>query len=241
MDRPVSLALRERLDKLDWPAIRASLHRQGYAKTPAILTTAECETVRTLYDQPQRFRSKIIMQRHGFGEGEYQYFSYPLPPMVTGLRNRLYEGLAPVARDWAVHIGIDHSIPDRLEDFLTICHAHGQPRPTPLILKYGSGDYNRLHQDIYGDVVFPLQAAIILSDKHGDFTGGEFILTEQRPRMQSRCHSLSPELGEMIIFATRYRPAQGTRRTYRVNMRHGVSPVLTGNRYTLGIIFHDAT
>ena len=240
MDMPVLPPLSGRLEALDWAKIRSSLHARGYALTPVILTDMECQSIRSLYEHPVHFRSKVIMKRHGFGEGEYQYFSYPLPPMVTELRNALYEKLAPVAQAWAPHIGIDHAIPDQFEDFLPVCNGRGQLRPTPLILKYGPDDYNCLHQDLYGDVVFPIQAAIMLSAKGGDYQGGEFVLTEQRPRMQSRCHALSPALGEMIIFSTRYRPVQGVKRTYRVNMRHGVSPILSGERYTLGIIFHDA-
>lgn len=225
---------------LDWAAIATDLNTQGFAQTGAVLDANACRALATLYDDDRRFRSTVVMARHGFGRGEYRYFGQPLPRVVATLRRAFYPRLAPIARSWSGSIGIDHPIPDRLDDFLTLCRDAGQTRPTPLILRYGPGDHNRLHQDLYGEVVFPIQVAIALSRPGEDFTGGEIVLTEQRPRMQSQAHVLTPGQGEAVIFTTRYRPVQGSRGTYRVNMRHGVATVRSGRRFTLGLIFHDA-
>lgn len=231
----------DRVAALDWAAIATDLNAQGFAQTGTVLDADACRALAALYDDDRRFRSTVVMARHGFGRGEYRYFANPLPKQVVALRRALYPRLAPIAQAWADAIGITHPIPDRLDDFLTLCDAAGQTRPTPLILRYGPGDYNRLHQDLYGEVVFPIQVAIALSRPGTDFTGGEIVLTEQRPRMQSQAHVLTPRQGEAVIFTTRYRPVPGSRGTYRVNMRHGVATVRSGQRLTLGIIFHDAT
>ena len=224
---------------LDWPRIAADLNAQGWAMTGPLLTPATCEVLQTLYDQPERFRSRIVMQRHGFGQGEYQYFADPLPDPLPRLRARLYEGLAPVADDWAARLGRP-GFPAQLDELTARCRAAGQTRPTSLMLRYGPGDYNRLHQDLYGDLVFPLQAAILLSDP-AEFEGGEFVLVEQKPRSQSQAHVVPLKQGQAVIFAVRERPVAGTRGDYRVQMRHGVSTVRAGRRMTLGLIFHDAS
>lgn len=223
---------------LDWPRIAADLNAWGWAMTGSLLTPATCEALQTLYDQPERFRSRIVMQRHGFGQGEYQYFAEPLPDPLPRLRAQLYEGLAPIADDWAARLGRP-GFPAQLEELTARCRAAGQTRPTSLMLRYGPGDYNRLHQDLYGDLVFPLQAAILLSDP-AEFEGGEFVLVEQKPRSQSQAHVVPLKQGQAVIFAVRERPVAGTRGDYRVQMRHGVSTVRAGRRITLGLIFHDA-
>lgn len=223
---------------LDWPRIAADLNAQGWATAGPLLTPATCEALQALYDHPERFRSRIVMQRHGFGQGEYQYFADPLPDPLPRLRARLYEGLAPIADDWARRMG-QPGFPAQLEELTARCRAAGQTRPTSLMLHYGPGDYNRLHQDLYGELVFPLQAAILLSDPV-EFEGGEFILVEQKPRSQSQAHVVPLQQGQAVIFAVRERPVAGTRGDYRVQMRHGVSTVRAGKRMTLGLIFHDA-
>ena len=223
---------------LDWPRIAADLNAWGWAMTGSLLTPATCEALQTLYDQPERFRSRIVMQRHGFGQGEYQYFANPLPDPLPRLRARLYEGLAPIANDWATRLGRP-GFPAQLEELTARCRGAGQTRPTSLMLRYGPGDYNRLHQDLYGDLVFPLQTAILLSDP-AEFEGGEFVLVEQKPRSQSQAHVVPLKQGQAVIFAVRERPVAGTRGDYRVQMRHGVSAVRAGKRMTLGLIFHDA-
>lgn len=223
---------------LDWPRIAADLNAQGWALTGPLLTPATCETLQTLYDQTERFRSRIVMQHHGFGQGEYQYFADPLPDPLPRLRARLYEGLSPIADDWATRMGRP-GFPGQLDELTARCRAAGQTRPTSLMLRYGPGDYNRLHQDLYGDLVFPLQAAILLSDP-AEFEGGEFVLVEQKPRSQSQAHVVPLKQGQAVIFAVRERPVAGTRGDYRVQMRHGVSTVRAGKRMTLGLIFHDA-
>ncbi|RYZ32649.1 MAG: proline hydroxylase, partial [Myxococcaceae bacterium] len=201
----------------------------------------ECEALALLYDVEDAFRSRVVMARHGFGRGEYQYFEYPLPEVVSELRTALYPWLAPIANRWNTAMGIDVRYPDVHADFLARCHAAGQARPTPLLLRYGPEDYNCLHQDLYGEHVFPLQVALLLSEPERDFTGGEFVLSEQRPRMQSRPEVVPLRQGDAVVFAVHHRPVQGTRGTYRVNLRHGVSRVRSGQRHTAGIIFHDAT
>ncbi|WCM29925.1 2OG-Fe(II) oxygenase [Sphingomonas sp. QA11] len=207
---------------------------------PGLLSAAECDATAALYGPGPAFRSHVVMARHGFGQGEYRYFAYPLPPLVAGLRGALYPRLAPIANRWNERMGIDVRFPGDHAAFLDRCHEAGQSRPTPLLLRYGAGDYNCLHQDLYGEHVFPLQVAILLSAPGEDFTGGEFVLTEQRPRMQSRAEVVPLARGDAVVFAVNQRPHRGTRGDYRVALRHGVSKVRTGHRHTLGIIFHDA-
>jgi hypothetical protein len=223
-----------------WQAVEGQLDDLGYATVPALLSAAECQAVAAMYAEPARFRSRIVMQRHSFGQGEYQYFAYPLPEIVERLRQAAYPQLAPIANRWRQMLGQAGSFPDDLAAYLAQCHAAGQHRPTPLLLKYGPNDYNRLHQDLYGPLNFPMQMAILLSRTGQDFQGGEFALTEQRPRAQSRVEVVPLNQGDAVIFAVNHRPVQGTRGPYRVTMRHGVSRVRAGERYTLGIIFHDA-
>jgi hypothetical protein len=223
-----------------WAVTTATLNRHGSAVLPQLLSAQECESVARLYADARRFRSRVLMQRHGFGQGEYQYFSYPLPDIVAQLRATLYPRLVGVANAWNQAMGIDLRYPAAHAEFLAHCHAAGQQRPTPLLLQYGPGDYNCLHQDLYGEHVFPVQVAVLLSRPGEDFTGGEFVLTEQRPRMQSRPEVVPLAQGDAVVFAVHHRPVQGSRGFYRVNMRHGVSTVRSGHRHTLGIIFHDA-
>jgi uncharacterized protein len=237
MHDPTTLA--PRIDALDWAGITRNLDADGYATTGPLLTPAECAALVESYDE-DRFRSRVIMARHGFGKGEYKYFTDPLPATVAGLRERFYPRLAPIARAWAKPLGLETAFPDALDDFRRICREAGQAKPTPLLLRYGAGDYNCLHQDLYGAVVFPLQLTLLLSDAAADFDGGDFVLVEQRPRMQSRAEVVRLGQGEAVIFAVRHRPVAGTRGTYRVNLRHGVSRVTRGLRFTLGVIFHDA-
>jgi hypothetical protein len=216
------------------------LNAWGCANLHFLLNSAECSAIGELYSTETPFRSHIHMARHGFGKGEYKYFAYPLPETVTALRQGLYPLLAPVANEWNERMGIDTRFPDEHTDYLDQCHSSGQARPTPLLLQYEKGDFNCLHQDVYGEKLFPLQVAILLSEPGTDFAGGEFVLTEQRPRMQSRVEVMPLQQGDAVVFAVRNRPVQGTRGTYRVNMRHGVSRLRRGTRHTLGIIFHDA-
>lgn len=229
----------ESLAAVDWARVEQDLAGQGWANCGPILSADERSQLVSSYDENSLFRSKVVMARHGFGRGEYQYFRYPLPPLVSDLRAQLYERLVPIANGWRSMLG-EPSLPTTLREFIAHCHAAGQERPTPLMLRYGPGDYNCLHQDLYGDLAFPLQVAILLSEPGGNFTGGEFVLTEQRPRMQSRVHVVPLQAGEAVVFAVNQRPVRGARGPYRVAMRHGVSPVRTGHRHTLGIIFHDA-
>jgi hypothetical protein len=229
-----------RFAAVDWRAVEADLDARGCAVIPSLVTPPECEGLRGLYADADRFRSKVVMSRHGFGKGEYQYLAYPLPPIVEELRTHAYPQLAPIANSWNAAMGIDVRFPDEHAEFLARCHAAGQVRPTPLLLQYGAGDYNCLHQDLYGEHVFPLQLAVLLSTPGEDFTGGEFVLTEQRPRMQSRVEVVPLSRGDAVVFAVNQRPVQGTRGTYRVALRHGVSRLRSGHRHTLGVIFHDA-
>ncbi len=232
--------LTERLAALDWKAIARSLDESGQATTGPLLTTPECEALVSVYDDDSLFRSRIVMARHGFGSGEYQYFAYPLPEVVAELRGSLYPPLARLANVWAARMGKGADFPLEHVEFLARCHTAGQTRPTPLLLKYGSGDYNCLHQDLYGPTVFPIQVAFLLSAPGVDFTGGEFVMVEQRPRMQSRPEVVALAQGEGVIFAVNERPVAGTKGDYRVKMRHGVSRLRSGHRHTLGVIFHDA-
>ena len=217
------------------------LDGQGCALVEGLLTPSDCDELAQLYGREEMFRSRVVMAKHGFGRGEYKYFDYPLPAIVAELRASFYPRLVPVANRWNDAMGIEVTYPDDHASFVERCHAAGQVRPTPLLLGYGEGDYNCLHQDLYGEHVFPLQVAILLSQPERDFTGGEFVMTEQRPRMQSRPMVLPLRQGDAVVFAVHHRPVQGTRGVYRVNLRHGVSRVRSGRRHTLGIIFHDAT
>jgi hypothetical protein len=226
---------------VDWVALAAELDGQGCAVLPSLLTPQQCRQLAAGYADAAQFRSRVVMARHGFGRGEYQYFRYPLPALVATLRSALYGPLAAIANRWQQALGLAPRFPAEHADFLARCHAAGQQRPTPLLLQYGPGDYNCLHQDLYGEHVFPLQAAILLSQPGRDFDGGEFVLTEQRPRMQSRVEVVPLQQGDCVIFAVAQRPLAGTRGPYRVSMRHGVSRLRHGQRHTLGIIFHDAT
>lgn len=229
-----------RLAVCDWAAVSAALHTHGYAMLGALLTPQECAALAGLYHVEDVFRSRVMMARHGFGQGEYKYFAYPLPEPVASLRQALYPPLASIANGWNAALGIAIRYPDTHAAFLARCHAAGQTRPTPLLLHYGAGDYNCLHQDTYGEHLFPLQVTLLLSTPGQDFTGGEFVLTEQRPRRQSRVAVVPLAQGDGVIFPTQYRPVQGTRGMSRVFLRHGVSQVHSGQRSTLGIIFHDA-
>jgi len=230
----------ERVKDLDWERIVHDLDVQGNAIIERLITSAECDKLAQLYPKDRIFRSRVLMAQHGFGRGEYKYFSYPLPDMVNDLRTAIYPRLVPIANRWNSAMGIDILYPEKYADFITRCHNAGQLKPTPLLLQYGPGDYNCLHQDLYGEHIFPLQVTILLSEPGHDFTGGEFVLTEQRPRMQSRPEVVPLRQGDALIFAVHHRPVQGTRGSYRVNLRHGVSRVRSGRRHTVGIIFHDA-
>ena len=229
-----------RLSRLDWQAIHALLDEQGWATIPSLLSHEECDATAGLYGPGDMFRSHVVMARHGFGRGEYRYFAYPLPSLILDLRTEIYGRLVDVANSWQRRLGQAPTFPLQHSEFLACCHAAGQNRPTPLLLSYGADDYNCLHQDIYGDLVFPLQIAVLLSAPGEAFSGGEFVLTEQRPRMQSRVTVVPLGRGDAVIFAVNQRPQRGTRGDYRVAMRHGVSRVRSGERRTLGIIFHDA-
>jgi hypothetical protein len=235
-----AMSIDSRLDAYSWSSISEHLDAHGWAMVKNLLTTSECQAVAGLYADDHRFRSHIVMARHGFGRGEYKYFTYPLPDTVADLRTALYPRLTPIANRWNASMGIAVRYPDAHPDFLARCHKAGQTRPTPLLLQYGEGDFNALHQDLYGEHVFPLQVAILLSEPDKDFTGGEFVLTEQRPRMQSRAEVVPLRRGDGVVFAVHNRPVPGTRGTYRVNLRHGVSRLRSGHRHTVGVIFHDA-
>jgi hypothetical protein len=231
----------ERVDAFDWQRIARNLDQQGNAMMEQLLSPEECRAIASLYLNDDVFRSRVVMERLGFGRGEYKYFRYPLPDLLSELRAAIYPHLVPVANRWNEAMGIDVRYPGKHADFVERCHKAGQTRPTPLLLQYGVDDYNCLHQDIYGEHVFPLQLAILLSNPGADFTGGEFVMTERRPRMQSRPMVVPLRQGEGVVFAVHNRPVQGTRSTYRVNLRHGVSRIRSGRRHTVGIIFHDAT
>lgn len=236
----MSVSIADRLTRLDWAEIGTALDERGFALTRALLSPSECADLRVLYTDPARFRSRVDMARYRFGVGEYKYFSEPLPPIVQEMRERMYPPLAAIANRWeaALKTRVRHAAD--LAGLLALCTRRGQRKPTPLLLRYGAGGYNCLHQDLYGEVVFPLQLTVLLSGRGRDFEGGEFLLVEQRPRAQSRGSVAHLEQGEAVIFTTRYRPAAGARGHYRVSMRHGVSRVLSGERYTLGVIFHNA-
>jgi uncharacterized protein len=230
-----------RVKSLDWERVSKDLDAQGCAMIEGLITPEECDALAGLYPVDGIFRSRVVMGQHGFGRGEYQYFSYPLPDIIAGLRTAIYPHLAPIANRWNAAMGIDVRYPEKHADYIARCHDAGQLRPTPLLLQYGADDYNCLHQDLYGEHVFPLQVTILLSEPERDFTGGEFVLTEQRPRMQSRPEVVPLRQGDAVVFAVHHRPVQGARGVYRVNLRHGVSRVRSGHRHAVGIIFHDAT
>ena len=224
----------------DWARASQELDARGNVRVAGLLTARECQALTALYAAEGPFRSRVVMAKHGFGRGEYKYFAYPLPQLVAELREAFYPHLAPIANRWNEALGIEVRFPKSHAEFLKRCHVAGQVRPTPLLLQYGADDFNCLHQDLYGEHVFPLQVAVLLSQPEDDFTGGEFVITEQRPRMQSRPEVVPLQRGDGVIFAVHHRPVQGTRGVYRVNLRHGVSRVRSGHRHTLGVIFHDA-
>lgn len=232
--------LAQRVGWVDWAEIARDLDARGHARIPALLDEADCRAIAALYDRRDGFRSRVVMGRHGFGSGEYRYFDHPLPDTVARLRETLYPSLAPIADRWNDAMGLGVRYPRTHAEFIARCHEAGQTRPTPLLLRYDAGDYNCLHQDLYGEHVFPLQVAILLSQPGRDFEGGEFVLTQQRPRMQSRVDVVPLQQGDAVVFAVHQRPVRGTRGTYRVTLRHGVSCVRSGRRHTLGIVFHDA-
>jgi hypothetical protein len=242
MTRPAAktVSAEGRVGAFDWSRIEGDLASQGSAMLEELLSPGECREIAALYPEDGRFRSRVVMGRHGFGRGEYKYFAYPLPDLIEGLRTALYPRLAPIANHWNELMRIEVRYPASHADFLERCHAAGQTRPTPLLLQYDAGDYNCLHQDLYGELAFPLQVAILLSEPGRDHTGGEFVLTEQRPRMQSRAEVVPLRQGDAVAFAVHHRPVSGAKGHYRVNLRHGVSRVRSGRRHTLGIIFHDA-
>ena len=227
-------------DAIDWGRVSQDLDAYGSAVVERLLSPEECRDLIALYPVEDLFRSRVVMARHGFGRGEYKYFQYPLPDTIAGLRTAVYPRLAPIANRWNEAMGMDVRYPEEHADFIARCHEAGQRKPTPLLLRYEAGDYNCLHQDVYGEHVFPLQLAILLSEPGRDFTGGEFVMTEQRPRMQSRAEVVPLRQGDGVVFAVHHRPVRGSRGVYRVNLRHGVSRVRSGHRHTVGIIFHDA-
>lgn len=240
LERATSEDIGERIDALDWADLEAQLDSYGCATAPALLSRDECETLAALYDRDGIFRSRVVMERHGFGRGEYKYFAYPLPETLEGARRAVYPHLAPIANRWNEVMRIETRYPREHAAFIERCHRAGQTRPTPLLLRYVPGDFNCLHQDLYGEHVFPIQMAILLSAPGRDFAGGEFVMTEQRPRMQSRVEAVPLSQGDAVFFAVHHRPVQGTRGPYRVNMKHGVSRLRSGRRHMLGVIFHDA-
>jgi hypothetical protein len=234
------MRVQDRIGAYDWSRVAADLDAQGWTVLDELLAPDDCAALSGLYAEEAGFRSRVVMGRHGYGQGEYRYFAYPLPPLVAAMREAFYPRLAPIAGGWNARLGIDIAYPAAHAGFLARCHAAGQTRPTPLLLQYGAGDYNCLHQDLYGEHVFPLQVAVLLSQPGEEFTGGEFVITEQRPRMQSRPCVVPLGRGDAVVFAVGQRPARGTRGDYRVAHRHGVSALRSGRRHTLGVIFHDA-
>jgi uncharacterized protein len=238
--RPKTPGIAERIAELDWRQIREAVNAEGFAALPAILSSEECASLIATYEMRERFRTRIEMARFRFGLGEYKYFAAPLPPLVAELRASLYPCVTPVANDWMKALRLRIRFPEKLDEFVEQCHRSGQTKPTPLLLRYDPGGYNCMHQDLYGEIAFPLQFTFMLSRYSADYTGGEFLLLEQRPRAQSRCDAIILEQGAAILFATRYRPVEGSRGFYRVNVRHGISRVRSGRRFALGIIFHDA-
>jgi uncharacterized protein len=232
--------LKQRIEKYDWDAVAANLNSYGCAVLERLLAPKECQSTAALYARDENFRSHVHMARHGFGKGEYKYFRYPLPAVLNALRPALYSHVVTVANEWNARMDVATRYPQQHADYLKLCHKSGQVRPTPLLLQYEVGDFNCLHQDLYGELAFPLQFTILLSQPGLDFTGGEFVLTEQRPRMQSRVEVVPLQQGDAVVFAVNSRPVQGSKGVYRVNLRHGVSRIRSGQRHTIGIIFHDA-
>jgi hypothetical protein len=235
-----SSSITTRIDSLPWADLQQSLHHQGFVSIPNVLSQAQCAQLIDAYDADETYRKTINMERYRFGSGEYKYYRYPLPELITELRESVYPHLAPVANQWAEELNLPTRYPATQLEMLNLSHTHGQTKPTVLILKYGPGGFNTLHQDLYGEVFFPMQMVFMLGQVDTDYTGGQFVLTEQIPRAQSKANVLTPGKGDMLLFTTNFRPVKGTRGYYRVNMKHGVSPVHTGHRHTLGIIFHDA-
>jgi hypothetical protein len=233
--------LTQKIASLDWQEITGKINENGFARVPGMLSAAQCQTLISHYDDAGRYRKVITMARYRFGLGEYKYFTYPLPAMVQTIRENIYPVLAPLANSWMKMLGLSERFPDSFPELQRLCHAHSQINPTPLILRYGKGGYNALHQDLYGEIFFPLQAVLFLNQPEEDYTGGEFVLVQQIPRAQSKAMVLRPMKGDLLIFTTNFRPAKGTRGYYRVGMKHGVSEVHEGERHTLGIIFHDAS
>jgi hypothetical protein len=235
------MELSQKLTQIDWPDVAESMNIKGYAVIPDILSAAECDDLKSGYSDTKLYRKTIVMEHHGYGLGEYKYFNYPLPRVVQQLREGAYPHIAPIANNWMQVLGIDKIFPASLSKLTTLCHQHNQLRPTPLILRYSTGGYNAMHQDLYGQIFFPMQLVVILNEQSIDYEGGEFVLVEQRPRMQSKAIVLKPRKGDVLLFTTNFRPVKGTKGYYRVNMKHGVSEVTKGRRHTLGIIFHDAS
>lgn len=229
-----------RTETINWGSITEDMHEKGYTVIPRFLVPAECEELKKDYSSPNIYRKTVVMERYRFGLGEYKYYNYPLPDIIRTIRESMYPKLARIANSWMNVLKIETRFPDTQDDLLTLCKANGQLKPTPLILKYGKGGYNTLHQDLYGDIYFPIQAVLFLTEPEEDFTGGEFVLVQQTPRAQSKAIVLQPKKGDLLVFTTNFRPVKGSKGYYRVNMKHGVSEVRSGQRYTLGIIFHDA-
>jgi Uncharacterized protein conserved in bacteria len=232
--------IQTKIESANWPRIAEDMHERGYAIIPGLLSNQQCSDLKKGYDDPVFYRKTVVMERYRFGSGEYKYFDYPLPVIVQTIRETIYPILAPIANDWMQVLKIDRKFPGTLPALLELSHQHNQIKPTPLILKYGQGGYNTLHQDLYGEIWFPLQTVLFLSDPDSDYTGGDFILLQQTPRAQSRALVLKPGKGDLLIFTTQFRPLKGSKGYYRANMKHGVSEVHSGERYTLGVIFHDA-
>lgn len=232
--------IKQRIEAIDWPNVSSSMNERGFALVPKLLTDAECDELIKGYDHPDLYRKKVVMERYRFGLGEYKYFKYPLPDLLQILRENVYPPLSTIANAWMNVLKMDTRFPDNFADLQALCHAQNQTKPTLLILKYGKGGHNTLHQDLYGEVFFPMQVVLFLNEPNEDYTGGEFVLTQQTPRAQSKAIVLAPKKGDMLVFTTKFRPVKGSKGYYRVQMKHGVSEVLTGNRHTLGVIFHDA-
>lgn len=233
--------IKQKIENIDWQAITENMHDKGYAIIPNLLSDQQCDLIKTDYNQSNLYRKTVVMERYRFGLGEYKYFGYPLPELIQQIRTKIYPKLAPIANAWFKALNIDKQFPLEHAELLHQCHENGQLKATVLILKYGKGGFNTLHQDLYGDVYFPIQTVLFLDEPDKDYTGGEFVLTQQIPRAQSKAIVLKPKKGEMLIFTANFKPEKGTKAYYRVNMKHGVSEVQSGNRHTLGIIFHDAT
>ena len=240
MEANIIMDIKQRINQLNWDKITEDMNERGYSSTPEVLTVPECEELILQYNNDALYRKTINMERYRFGLGEYKYYQYPLPGLVQQLRENVYPKLAPIANNWMRALNINQHFPENLDQLLELCHTHNQNRPTPLILQYGKGGYNTLHQDLYGDVFFPMQMVLFLNEPDVDYEGGEFVLIEQRPRAQSKAIVLKPGKGDMLLFTTNFRPVKGSKGYYRVNMKHGVSELTAGKRHTLGVIFHDA-